>query len=124
MAEGLLRASAGDRYEVVSAGTEPAASVHLLAVKAMAEIGIDISTHRAKAVEQFLTEAFDWVITVCDQAREACPVFPNARNSLHWSIPDPARFEGSEEETAAEFRRARDLLSERLDEWLAAQCET
>ena len=103
MAEGLLRDAAGDRFEVHSAGTE-ATLVRPEAIAAMAEVGIDISGQHSKTLEPFLEERLDWLITVCDQAREACPVLPGVRNQLHWSIEDPAG-RGIEA-----FRAARDEL--------------
>ncbi len=110
MAEGLLRHYASDRFEVFSAGTEPGA-LHPMAVHAMAEIGIDISGQSSKSVDPFLGERFDFVITVCDQAREACPIFPGADRRLHWSLPDPAAVQGTEEERLGTFRRVRDEIA-------------
>lgn len=117
MAEGLLRALAGDRFEVVSAGVEPG-SLHPLAVKAMAEMGIDISTQMAKSVDRFLGQEFDYVITVCDAAAERCPVFPGRARRLHWSIEDPANATGTEEERIRAFRAARDALRAHIEEFL------
>src|ERR687897_530676 len=97
MAEGLLRHLAGDRFEAYSAGTE-ATHVRPLAMRAMNEIGVDISGHESKTLERYLGEPFDYVITVCDDANEACPVFPGARRRLHWSFEDPAQARGSEDE--------------------------
>src|SRR5215471_6355700 len=93
MAEGLLRELGGDRFEPFSAGTE-ATHVRPLAVRAMAELGIDISGHESKTQERYLNQPFDAVITVCDDANETCPVFPGARQRLHWSFPDPSKAEG------------------------------
>ena len=109
MAEGLLRHVAGDRFEAHSAGTE-ATHVRPLAVRAMDEVGVDITGQESKTLERYLGEPFDYVITVCDDANEACPFFPGARNRLHWSFEDPARVEGSEEERLAVFRRVRDEI--------------
>jgi arsenate reductase len=114
MAEGFLRALGGDRFEVESAGTE-ATSVNPLAIQAMAEEGIDISTHESKTHDRFVDEPFDLVITVCDDAAEACPVFPNARERRHWSFPDPSRARGSDEERFAVFTRVRDSIRERIE---------
>ncbi|MGH9658190.1 MAG: arsenate reductase ArsC [Bryobacteraceae bacterium] len=108
MAEGLLRAIAGAEWEVESAGTHPS-RVREEAIQAMAEVGIDISSHRSKSVEEFAGRPFDWVITVCDQARERCPVFPAATRRVHWSMEDPM--------TIDEFRRVRDQLAGRLREF-------
>jgi arsenate reductase len=113
MAEGILRDLAGDRFEVTSAGTE-ATHVRPLAIRAMDEIGIDISGQESKTLERYLGEPFDYVITVCDDANEACPFFPGAKKRLHWSLEDPSRAEGSEEERLAIFRRVRDEIRERI----------
>jgi arsenate reductase (thioredoxin) len=113
MAEGLLRHLAGDRFEAFSAGTE-ATRVRPLAIMAMEEIGIDISGQESKALDRYLNEPFDCVITVCDDANEACPFFPWAQSRLHWSFEDPSRAEGSEEERLAVFRSVRDRIGERV----------
>ncbi|HUY14264.1 MAG TPA: arsenate reductase ArsC [Terriglobia bacterium] len=113
MAEGLLRHDAGDRFNVFSAGTRPS-TVRPEAVAAMREIGIDISGHRSKPLDEFQGQHFETVITVCDNARESCPVFPAATQRFHWSIEDPAAVEGSEEERLAAFRRIRDEIRGRL----------
>ncbi len=104
MAESLLRREAGDRFEVVSAGVEPR-PVNPLTVRALAEVGIDVSGARSKSVTEFLGQRFDYVITVCDRARESCPVFPGGARTLHWGFDDPAEAEGSEAERLAVFRR-------------------
>ena len=117
MAEGLLRAMAGDRFDVASAGTE-ATRVRPLAVKAMAEIGIDVSGHSSKTLDRFVNESWDFVITVCDSANESCPVFPVAAKRLHWSFPDPARATGSDEAQLGVFRDVRDAIRWRLEAWL------
>jgi arsenate reductase (thioredoxin) len=104
MAEGLLRHLAGDRFVVMSAGTE-ATHVRPLAIRAMDEIGIDVSGQESKTLERYLGEPFDYVITVCDEANEACPFFPGAKNRLHWSFEDPSQAEGSEDERLAVFPR-------------------
>ena len=113
MAEGLLRHLAGDRFEVMSAGTE-ATHVRPLAIRAMNEIGVDISGQESKTLERYLEEPFDYVITVCDDANEACPFFPGVSNRLHWSFEDPSRAEGSEEERLAVFRSVRDRIRDRV----------
>ncbi len=113
MAEGLLRHLAGDRFEAMSAGTE-ATRVRPLAVRVMDEIGVDISGQESKTLERYLGEPFDYVITVCDDANEACPVFPGAKHRLHWSFEDPSRAEGSEEERLAVFRAVRDRIADRV----------
>jgi arsenate reductase (thioredoxin) len=113
MAEGLLRRLAGDRFEIMSAGTE-ATHVRPLAVRAMDEVGVDISGQESKTLERYLREPFDYVITVCDDANEACPVFPGAKNRRHWSLPDPSAAEGTEEERLAVFRSVRDGIRDRV----------
>ena len=118
MAEGLLRTRGGAAYDVFSAGTEPRV-VHPLAIKAMQELGIDISHHRGKHLEEFREQPpMDLVITVCDEAAEACPYFPHARFQVHWGFADPSRVEGSEDERLAAFRETRDLIAARLDQFL------
>ncbi len=104
MAEALLRREGGDRFEVVSAGVKPR-PVHPLTVRALAEAGIDVSRARSKSVTEFLGQPFDYVITVCDRARESCPVFPGGAQTLHWGFDDPAEAEGSDAERLAAFRR-------------------
>ena len=113
MAEGLLRHDAGNSFEVWSAGTHPS-RVRPEAIAVMKELEIDISGHRSKSVEEFAGREFDFVITVCDNARESCPVFPAITKQIHWSIEDPAAVEGSSEELLAGFRQARDELREHL----------
>lgn len=121
MAEGLLRARGGAAYDVFSAGTQPRV-VHPLAIKAMREIGIDISDHRAKSLEEFRNlPPMDLVVTVCDEAAEACPYFPNAHHQVHWGFPDPSRVEGSEEEQLAAFRHIRDLIATHIRQFLGLQ---
>lgn len=123
MAEGLLRARGGAVYDVFSAGTEPRV-VHPLAIKAMREIGIDVSSYRAKSLEEFRDQPpMDLVVTVCDEAAEACPYFPNARRQVHWGFSDPSRVEGSEEERLAAFRHIRDLIATRIRQFLQLQQE-
>lgn len=116
MAEGLLRHDSGDKYEVESAGTI-SSFVRPQAIKAMEEIGIDISGHRSKALDEFLDQPFDYVITVCDNAKESCPVFPGKAERVHWSFDDPAEAVGSDEEVLAVFRRVRDEIREKLTEF-------
>ena len=110
MAEGLLRQLAGDRFEAYSAGTE-ATRVRPEAVSVVAEIGGDLSGQESKTLERYLGEPFDFVITVCDDANETCPVFPGARERLHWSLPDPSAGAGDQEERVEVFRSVRDRLS-------------
>jgi len=113
MAEGLLRHDAGDRFEVVSAGVEPS-HVRPHAIEVMREVGIDISKHRSKSVNEFTGEDFDYVITVCDNANERCPLFPGNTRRIHWSFDDPAEAEGEDPEKLAVFRRVRDEIRDRL----------
>jgi arsenate reductase len=113
MAEGLLRHDAGKVYEVFSAGTKPT-RVRPEAISVMREVGIDISGHRSKSVDEFAGQEFDYVITVCDNAKESCPVLPVKTKRIHWSIEDPAAAQGSEEEILTAFRRVRDELRTRL----------
>jgi arsenate reductase len=109
MAEGLLRHDAGARFEVASAGTKPSI-VRPEAIAVMKELGIDISAHRSKSVDDFASETFDYVLTVCDNAKESCPIFPGHTNRLHHSFEDPAAVSGSEAERLAAFRKVRDEL--------------
>lgn len=109
MAEGLLRDHAGGRFEVFSAGTRPS-RVRPEAIAVMRELGIDISGHRSKSVDEFSGQSFDYVLTVCDNAKESCPVFPGKTVMIHRSFEDPAALQGSEEERLALFRRVRDEL--------------
>jgi arsenate reductase len=113
MAEGLLRHDAGDRFEVVSGGTRPG-SVRQEAIAVMKEIGIDISHHRSKSVEEFAAQNFDYVLTVCDDAKETCPMFPGHANRLHQNFEDPAAAEGPEETRLAVYRRVRDQIRDYL----------
>ena len=113
MAEGLLRHLAGDRFEVVSAGVAPT-QVRPEAITAMSELGIDISHHRSKSVDDFLGQDFHYVITVCDNANEQCPVFPGDTKRIHWSFEDPAAAEGDEQSRLAVFRRVRDEILDQL----------
>ena len=114
MAEGLLRHLGGDRFEVHSAGTE-ATRVRPLAIKAMNELGIDIATQRSKTLDPYVDQRFDYVITVCDDANESCPIFPNATHRLHWSLPDPSKATGTETEQLGIYRQVRDDLRKRID---------
>ena len=117
MAEGLLRHMAGDRFEVASAGLEP---IHVRpeAVEAMRDLGIDISGHRSKSVDEFSGQEFDYVITVCDNANERCPLFPAKTQRIHWSFEDPAAAAGSEPARLAVFRRVREEIAGRLQEFV------
>ena len=120
MAEGLLRHDAGDRFEVFSAGIYPS-YVRPLAIEAMREVGIDISAHRSKSVEEFADQDIDYVITVCDHANEVCPVFPAKTKRIHWSIADPVAAWGDDEAQLQAFRVARDDIRQRFRKWLAEE---
>ena len=115
MGEGFLRELGGVRFDAYSAGTEPSDRVHPLAVKAMAELGIDISAQAPKDLSAYDSEQFDLVITVCDGAKQACPMFLGARKSVHWSLEDPAEAEGTETEQMVVFRAIRDEIRDRVD---------
>ncbi|WP_146856260.1 arsenate reductase ArsC [Brevifollis gellanilyticus] len=110
LAEGILRRALGADYTVVSAGSKPAGYVHPLAIQAMAEIGIDISAHRSKHLNEFLTQDIETVITVCGNADQACPMFPGQMNRHHWGFDDPAHATGTEEDQMRVFRRVRDEI--------------
>lgn len=119
MAEGLLRHDAGNRFDVCSAGTRPS-SVRPEAISVMQEIGIDISGHRSKSVDEFVGQEFAYVVTVCDHAKESCPIFAEGTATIHRSFEDPAAVEGSEEERLAAFRWVRDQLREYFVEFALA----
>ena len=119
MAEGWLRALGEGHVEAFSAGTHPARALNPLALQVMGEVGIDLSGQRPKSVESFLGQRFDHVITVCDDAAEACPVFPGPAQRIHWSFQDPARVEGGQAAKLAAFRDVRDGLRVRLQDFLS-----
>ena len=119
MAEGLLRHEGGSDQEVCSAGTKPS-SVRPEAIAVMRELGIDISGHRSKSVDEFAGQDFHYVITVCDNARDHCPIFPGGALRLHWSFADPAAVEGGEAERLAAFRRIRDQIQARVRTFVRA----
>jgi arsenate reductase len=121
LAEGVLRAAAGDFLEVASAGSKPAGFVHPLAIRAMAEIGIDVSAHRSKHLSEFLARDVETVITVCGNADQACPIFPGQVNRHHWPFDDPAHAKGTEEEQFAVFRRVRDEIRRRFEAYAAGR---
>jgi arsenate reductase len=118
MAEGILRKLAGDRFEAASAGLGAAGFVHPLAIEVMAEIGADISQHRSKALDEFIGQPFDYVVTVCDNAYESCPTFSGAKRRLHWGFDDPAHAAGTKPEQLAVFRRVRDEIRARIELFL------
>lgn len=119
MAEGMLRAWGGDRFEAYSAGTE-VSTVRPEAMAVMSEIGIDIGRQRSKSVDEYVGQSFNWLITVCDQARQNCPIFPGVEETAHWSVEDPSEATGSEEERLAVFRRVRDDLRNRMHIFILA----
>lgn len=118
MAEGLLRHDGGEKFAVESAGISPS-FVRSEAIEVMRELGIDISSHRSKSLDEFMTTPFDWVITVCDNAKQNCPVIPGTARRLHWSLQDPAAVEGDVNTRLDAFREARDELRKRLREFIA-----
>lgn len=120
MAEGFLRALAGDRFEVASAGTQ-ATRVHPLAVRAMAALAIDLNGHTSKIVDDLVEQPWDYVITVCDAANETCPVFPKKSSRLHWSFEDPSEAAGTDEQRLEVFRRVRDQIKRRITDWIRTQ---
>jgi arsenate reductase len=120
MAEGLLRQVAGTRFDVSSAGTHPKA-LNVQAVETMREIGIDISSQRSKSVAELPADHFDYVITVCDNARESCPHFPSSAARLHWSIKDPAEVRGSAEVRRRAFRRVREELADLVLQFVVSE---
>jgi arsenate reductase len=117
MAEGLLREIGGEKVEVFSAGSSPS-RVNPYAIEAMTQRGIDISSHRSKSLQEFIKEPFDYVITVCDNAAESCPLFPGKAQRIHWSFPDPAAVTGSHDIILASFSSVRDGLEEKFKEFV------
>lgn len=123
LAEGILRAAARDRFLVASAGSKPAGFVHPLAIRVLAEIGIDISTHTSKHLNEFLNQPVETVITVCGKADQVCPVFPGQVNRHHWPFDDPAHALGTEEEKLAVFRRVRDEILRVFEAYAAGRLD-
>ncbi|HAV65418.1 MAG TPA: low molecular weight phosphatase family protein [Verrucomicrobiales bacterium] len=121
MAEGILRHTAGDLIDVQSAGSKPAGYVHPRAIQVLAEIGIDISAHQSKHMNDFLQRKVETVITVCGNADQACPIFPGQVNRHHWGFDDPAHAAGSDEEVLAVFRRVRDEIRRVFDAYAAGR---
>ena len=121
MAEGILRAAAGDLLDVQSAGSKPSGCVHPLAIQALAEIGIDISAHHSKHMDEFLSQDVETVITVCGNADQACPMFPGQLNRHHWGFDDPAHATGTEDEQMAVFRRVRDEIRKVFEAYAAGR---
>jgi arsenate reductase len=120
MGEGLFRHIGGDRWEVHSAGTRPSL-VRPEAIAVMKELGIDLTGHRSKPVDEFTGQFFDYVVTVCDNARDNCPVFSSNAKRIHWSFEDPAALQGTEEVRLAAFRRIRDQIRDRVEEFFAKE---
>ena len=123
LAEGILRAALGDRFRVASAGSKPAGYVHPLAIRALAEIGLDISGHHSKHLDEFLDQDVETVITVCGNADQACPMFPGQLNRHHFPFDDPAHAEGTEEEQMAVFRRVRDEIRRVFEAYAAGRLD-
>lgn len=123
LAEGILRAALGDHYQVASAGSHPAGYVHPLAIRAMAEIGIDISAHISKHMNEFLSQDVETVITVCGNADQACPLFPGQLNRHHWGFDDPAHATGTEDEQMQVFRRVRDEIRRVFEAYAAGRLD-
>lgn len=121
LAEGILRAAAGDFLDVQSAGSKPAGYVHPLAIQAMKEIGVDISGHRSKHMDEFLKRPIETVITVCGNADQACPMFPGQVNRYHWGFDDPAHATGTDEEKLVVFRRVRDEIKRVFEAYAAGR---
>ena len=121
LAEGILRAAAGDILDVQSAGSNPAGYVHPLAIKVMMEIGIDISKHRSKHLNEFLNQPIETVITVCGNADQVCPIFPGQINRHHWGFYDPAKAEGTDEQTLVAFRQVRDEIRRVFEAYAAGR---
>ncbi len=118
MAEGFWRQLGQDRWEVFSAGSQPAGYVHPLAIDVMKEVGVDISTHRCKHVNELAAQSFDLVVTVCDRAKESCPTRPGAGQTLHWAFDDPASASGPAKHVLMTFRRVRDQIRDRIARYL------
>lgn len=123
LAEGILRRALGDAYEVASAGSKPAGYVHPLAIRAMADIGVDIANHKSKHLDQFLNQNVETVITVCGNADQACPIFPGQVNRHHFPFDDPAHATGTEEEQFAVFQRVRDEIRAVVEAYAAGRMD-
>lgn len=121
IAEGILRRALGENYNVASAGSKPAGYVHPLAIRALAEIGIDISGHNSKHMNDFLSQQVETVVTVCGNADQACPIFPGQMNRYHWGFDDPAHATGTEDEQMTVFRRVRDEIQRVFEAYAAGR---
>ena len=118
MAEALWESLSKGNWQSESAGSKPSGYVHPLAIQAMQELGIDISANESKSLDQFRNESFDLVVTVCDNAKESCPFFPGAKQTLHWPFDDPADATGTDDEKMVVFRRVRDEIKDRIQAYL------
>lgn len=118
MAEALWEKLGQEQWHAESAGSRPSGYVHPLAIQAMEELGVDLSEHRSKSLEEFLDQSFDLVVTVCENAKESCPIFPGASQTLHWPFPDPADATGSDEEKLPVFRKVRDDIKTKIESYL------
>lgn len=123
MAEGLLRHLAGERFDVFSAGTHPV-GLNPGAVEAMRELGIDISQHRSKSMGEFVNQPFDYVVTVCDRAKDSCPLWPHAATLIHWSFEDPATTPGTGEERRRSFQKVRDQIRAHIEEFIEGKARS
>jgi arsenate reductase len=123
LAEGILREASGGLFRVASAGSKPAGYVHPLAIRAMQEIGIDISGHTSKHMNEFLVQPVETVITVCGNADQACPLYPGQVNRYHWPFVDPAHAVGTEEEKMAVFRQVRDQIKAVFEAYASGRCD-
>ncbi len=123
LAEGILRAALGEDFNVQSAGSNPAGYVHPLAIQVMSEIGLDISSHRSKHLQEFLNQKVETVITVCGNADQACPMFPGQMNRHHWGFDDPAKANGDDNEKLAVFRRVRDEIKRVFEAYAAGRLD-
>ena len=123
MAEGLWKKETNDRWEAESAGSDPAGFVHPLAIQAMAEIGVDIADNKSTHVDQYASDPFDLVVTVCDHAAQSCPTFPGAERTLHWPFDDPSHVEGTDAEKLSAFQNTRDQIAVRIRQYIAAHCD-
>jgi arsenate reductase len=122
MAEALWTRLGDGRWTADSAGSHPSGYVHSLAIRAMREVDIDIAEWESKSLERYRDQAFDLVVTVCDNAKESCPVFPGAKQTLHWPFDDPADAAGSDDERMETFRRVRDEIKERIKTYFKVEC--
>ena len=121
MAEGFFKHLASDMFDAYSAGIQPT-TINPLAIKVMEEIGIDISRQYSKSIKEYLSRSFDYIITVCDSAKQTCPIFPGEYKKIHWDIEDPAGFQGAQEEILEKTRKIRDIIEKKIKELLKTIC--